>query len=241
MDSKTKTTESSVSDFTPLNELRGGMVYKIAILGLILQVLLSLIAIISSSMQIGFIQRVQSGYYQSELEMNQAASANDMRHGAIDIVAGSVFLLSGIFILMWIYKAHKNAIEYGLDKKFTAGWAVGSFFIPILNFIRPFQAMIELHACSESPSNWQSSRLSNFNEIMANSPILIRLWWGLWMISFFLGQMIFKWEPLNPEEWLNYTYCEIGYSVYEIILTIVFIFVIKRIYENQKLNLLEQY
>ena len=64
MDSKTKNTESSVSDFTPLNELRGGMVYKIAILGLILQVLLSLIAIISSSMQIGFIQRVQSGYYQ---------------------------------------------------------------------------------------------------------------------------------------------------------------------------------
>ncbi|MBK27365.1 MAG: hypothetical protein CMO77_00865 [Verrucomicrobiales bacterium] len=57
----------------------------------------------------------------------------------------------------------------------------------------------------------------------------------------FLGQMIIKWEPVNPDEWLNYTYCEIGYSVYEIILTIVFIFVIKRIYENQKLNLLEQY
>ena len=174
MDSKTKNTESTVSDFTPLNELRGGVVYKIAILGLMLQVLLSLITIISCSMQIGFLQNVQSGYYQSELEINQAASANDMRHGSIGMAEVSVFVLSGIFILMWIYKAHKNAIEYGLNKEFTAGWAVGSFFVPIINLFRPFQAMVELYTCSESPSNWKSSSSSNFSESMASSPKLIR-------------------------------------------------------------------
>ncbi len=241
MDSKTKNTESTVSDFTPLNELRGGVVYKIAILGLMLQVLLLLITIISCSMQIGFLPNVQSGYYQSELEINQAVSANDMRHDSIRMAEFSVWALSGIFILMWIYKAHKNAIEYGLNKEFTAGWAVGSFFVPIINLFRPFQAMVELYTCSESPSNWKSSSSSNFSESMASSPKLIRLWWALWMASFFLGQKFFRWDPEGLDEWLNYTYFEIGNSVFEIILTIVFIVVIKKIYENQRLNFLEQY
>ena len=245
MDSKTKNTESTVSDFTPLKELRGGVVYKIAILGLMLQVLLSLITIISCSMQIGFLQNVQSGYYQSQLEINQAASANDMRHGSIGMAEVSVFVLSGIFILMWIYKAHKNAIEYGLNKEFTAGWAVGSFFVPIINLFRPFQAMVELYTCSESPSNWKSSSSSNYyrslENSMASSPLLIRLWWALWMVSFFLGQKFFRWDPEGLDEWLNYTYFEIGNSVFDIILTIVFIVVIKKVYMNQRLNFLEQY
>ena len=241
MVSKTKNTESTVSDFTPLNELRGGVVYKIAILGLMLQVLLSLITIISCSMQIGFLQNVQSGYYQSELEINQAASANDMRHGSIGMAEVSVFVLSGIFILMWIYKAHKNAIEYGLNKEFTAGWAVGSFFVPIINLFRPFQAMVELYTCSASPSNWKSSSSSNYSESMASSPKLIRLWWALWIISFLLRRMVVKWAPEGLDELLNYKYFEIGDSVFDIILTIVFIVIIKRIYKNQRLNFLEQY
>ena len=240
MDSKTKNTESTVSDFTPLNELRGGVVYKIAILGLMLQVLLSLITIISCSMQIGFLQNVQSGYYQSQLEINQAASANDMRHGSIGMAEVSVFVLSGIFILMWIYKAHKNAIEYGLNKKFTAGWAVGSFFVPFINLFRPFQAMVELYTCSASPSNWKSSSSSNYSESMASSPKLIRLWWALWIISFLLRRMVVKWAPEGLDDLLNYKYFEIGDSVFDIILTIVFIVIIKKIYENQKLNFLKQ-
>ena len=50
MVSKKKDTKSTVSEFTPLSELRGGVVYNTAFLGLMLQVILSLIAIISSTM-----------------------------------------------------------------------------------------------------------------------------------------------------------------------------------------------
>ena len=164
-----------------------------------------------------------------------------MRHGSIGMAEVSVFVLSGIFILMWIYKAHKNAIEYGLNKEFTAGWAVGSFFVPIINLFRPFQAMVELYTCSASPSNWKSSSSSNYSESMASSPKLIRLWWALWIISFLLRRMVVNWGPEGLDELLNYKYFEIGDSVFDIILTIVFIVIIKRIYKNQRLNFLEQY
>ena len=53
--------------------------------------------------------------------------------------------------------------------------------------------------------------------------------------------MVVNWGPEGLDELLNYTYFEIGDSVFDIILTIVFIVIIKRIHKNQRLNFLEQY
>lgn len=57
-----------------------------------------------------------------------------------------VFLLSVIPILIWIYRAHANLANAGLDGlRHSAGWAVASYFVPFANFVVPFGAMRELY------------------------------------------------------------------------------------------------
>jgi len=74
----------------------------------------------------------------------QKADANDRREGMIGLAWIFDYLFIVIFVSVWIYKAHKNAIHYGIVKDYSAGWAVGSFFVPVANLVYPYRAMKEI-------------------------------------------------------------------------------------------------
>src|SRR5687768_12102237 len=55
------------------------------------------------------------------------------------LLAGSVALLGVFFLLAvvpiagWIYRAHANLREAGLDQlRYSPGWTVGSYFVPLV-------------------------------------------------------------------------------------------------------------
>ncbi|MCT2400476.1 DUF4328 domain-containing protein [Novosphingobium mangrovi (ex Huang et al. 2023)] len=105
-------------------------------------------------------------------------------YGSIDLVTISALttvvywagtLFAAIVILMWIYRAHANLFAAGMEGlKYTPGWSVGWFFIPIANFFEPFQAMREL---------LQVSRYGN-KPMMRDLPELVP-WW-----TFFVGSNV---------------------------------------------------
>ncbi|WP_128893089.1 DUF4328 domain-containing protein [Erythrobacter sp. HKB08] len=68
-------------------------------------------------------------------------------------IVGLVWLASAMFLsislLIWIYRAHSNLSEQGVEMDYGAGWAVGSYFIPFVNLVVPFRAMRELHNRSQ--------------------------------------------------------------------------------------------
>ena len=79
-----------------------------------------------------------------------------------------------ILVLTWIYRANHNARQLGAaDMRFTPGWAVGWYFIPIAWFWRPYQAMREIWRASVNPSDWGAVPVSP----------LLRWWWGLWIVG----------------------------------------------------------
>jgi hypothetical protein len=226
--------ELTSAGFKPLKNLQGALVYKIAVFGLILQMLLSVTSIISSTMQISFLQKVQNEYYESESEMEEAAISNEMRHAGIGFAWLGVYAVTGIFILVWIFKAHKNAIDFGIKKQFTPGWAVGSFFVPFINLLRPYQAMIEVYSCSKSPSGWDPENKLNMNYLLKKPPVFMRVWWALWISATGFDQLLFRWDPELIEDFIKYQYCEIVSSLCHVILVISFIHVIKEINKTQK-------
>ena len=64
-----------------------------------------------------------------------------------------------ILVLMWIYRANYNARQLGAaDMRFTPGWAVGWYFVPIGWFWMPYLAMREIWRASVNPSDWGASR-----------------------------------------------------------------------------------
>ncbi|MXW55442.1 MAG: DUF4328 domain-containing protein [Gemmatimonadales bacterium] len=93
----------------------------------------------------------------------------------IRLLAGTaVGLGTAILVLSWIYRANDNARQLGAaEMRFTPGWAVGWYFIPIAWFWKPYQAMTEIWRASVNPSDWRATPVSP----------LLRWWWGLWIVN----------------------------------------------------------
>ena len=58
------------------------------------------------------------------------------------------------------------------DMRFTPGWAIGWYCVPVACFWRPYQAMTEIWRASRNPSDWRGEPVSP----------LLRWWWILWLV-----------------------------------------------------------
>jgi hypothetical protein len=89
-------------------------------------------------------------------------------------------VILGVFWCMWIHRAYKNLDLFGTEwLQHSPAWAVGSYFVPILNLWVPFRVMKELWCFSgQDPS--------------LPAPALIANWWVLWIISNILNRVVFK-------------------------------------------------
>jgi len=112
-----------------------------------------------------------------------AAEANDSRQALIGLVYLGVYLATAIIFAMWIYRANLNSRGFGATgMRFTPGWSVGYFFIPILNLFRPFQAMKEIWKVSGNPRRWEAEPAGG----------ILTVWWTLWILSNLLGQAVLR-------------------------------------------------
>jgi hypothetical protein len=85
-----------------------------------------------------------------------------------------IFLITVIVVAMWIHRAHANLHDAGIDGlEFTPGWAVGWYFVPFANLVKPFQAMREL---------WNASHMRH-DPFGGEAPTDLKLWWGAWIVG----------------------------------------------------------
>ena len=91
-------------------------------------------------------------------------------------------LIACVFVVgRWIYRASVNAHALGAEMTFTPGWAVGWYFVPFANLVKPFQAMREIWQASHESSGGYEERV----------PIL-GVWWGLWITTNILSNVAWR-------------------------------------------------
>jgi hypothetical protein len=105
-----------------------------------------------------------------------------------------VRIVTAIAFCMWFYRAYKNLKAWGIPGlKYSAGWAVGYFFIPILNLFRPYQIAQEIWKASdpqvplEAGPQWRDNSGSS----------VIGAWWTFWIIANIVGQIAFRLSRSN--------------------------------------------
>jgi Domain of unknown function (DUF4328) len=87
-------------------------------------------------------------------------------------------IAAAIAFLRWLYLAAGNARALGAEDMMVGpGWAVGWYFVPVLNLVMPFVAMRELWKASAYPKDWQA----------ATTPFALPLWSGCWIACNALG------------------------------------------------------
>ncbi len=147
---------------------------KFLIAMLIISLLVDVVSILGDAAQMALLGR--------DFTMEEA-EANDARQGMIGIGFIAVFLVTAIVFLKCTHRANRNCHGFGAeDMQYTPGWAVGYYFIPILNLVRPYQVMKEIWQVSTDPMNWKSQ----------GGSALLAGWWGLWIINGILGQVTFR-------------------------------------------------
>ena len=102
-----------------------------------------------------------------------------------DFVAIAMLVMMIVCIVvvgMWIYRASANAHVLSDEMTITPGWAVGWYFVPFMNLVRPYQAMREIWLASHFRGNWHGE----------SAPAILGWWWGLWIVTNILGNISFR-------------------------------------------------
>jgi hypothetical protein len=104
----------------------------------------------------------------------------------------AVLVGTGIAFLMWFHRVRTNLPALGIaDARWSPGWAVGWWFVPVMSMFRPYQVAAEIWRASDpaaTPSDWRSRSVDP----------LLGWWWGLFVASTIGGQISFRlWNQVD--------------------------------------------
>ena len=148
--------------------------------------------------------------------------------GILALLRIPLFIAAVVFILIWEYRAFNNLSALkARNLEFSPGWAVGWWFVPFANLIKPFQAMRELW--NESDPEYDADLV--FLSVSVGAPTIMGFWWAFWLLTNFADRI-----ANNIEESNFFPVALIVASVLEIIAAGLLIKIILEIVERQELR-----
>jgi hypothetical protein len=132
-----------------------------------------------SGLALGFFlaSRLVTGQVEDAHDLSPAAGLSILLAGLSWLLTVGCELTALVLLLLWLHRAYRNLFALGargLDD--SPGWAVGSFFIPLVNVYLPYRIVSDV---------WNGSRPAP----TAGEPIprrarivpLVLAWWLVWM------------------------------------------------------------
>jgi hypothetical protein len=100
------------------------------------------------------------------------ATANDNRQRAFGIIQFALGIAAAVVFIRWLHAAYKNVgLVAPAERRYATGWAIGSWFVPILNLFRPKQIVNDV---------W---RAGGKDVEDAQPGWLLAGWWLLWLLG----------------------------------------------------------
>lgn len=89
-----------------------------------------------------------------------------------------LILVAALAFLTWFYRAYRNLPRAGMrELRFGPGWAIGGWFIPFFNLVRPKQVANDIWKASRSAATVGFERRDE-----VSLPGALNWWWGLWIL-----------------------------------------------------------
>jgi hypothetical protein len=143
--------------------------------GLALNVVLAGVMAILRISEVGLLHRIARGELVSIAEVTRS----DDRVGAVAIAQILLLLVTGIVWVVWQHRSQSNLHAVGLrELTYSPGWAAGWWFVPFVNFVKPFQTVRELWKASGGGEQWWRMR---------TTPIIV-WWWAAWIAAAILDR-----------------------------------------------------
>ena len=98
--------------------------------------LVDLVAVWSSQAEYNLLERIDAG----ELVTDTEANRNDNRQAVVGVSQFALYVACIVFFIAWFRQAYRNIEALGAASlRHSHGWAIGSWFVPFLNLVRPKQ------------------------------------------------------------------------------------------------------
>lgn len=147
---------------------------------LVAAVVLAAAAIVSDFFEVSLLSRIESRDLGSLAEARKEADANDDRQRVIAAFQLLVLLLAAVPWLLWFRVAYQNLPHLGVrELRFKPGWAVGGWFVPFLNLVRPKQITDDIWRASDPSLPPQAEPLWRAKGVHA----VVHWWWAAWIAS----------------------------------------------------------
>ena len=130
--------------------------------------------LVSSILQYNLLQTIADGGYISE----QTAIANDRRESIIAILYLTTLIIMAFTFLVWFRTAYRNLHQKVSNLAYSEGWAMGAWFVPIINLYRPYLIMHELYE--------DTKKLINSRELSKRvdyTTTYVGWWWSIFIAS----------------------------------------------------------
>ena len=131
----------------------------------------NLAVIISNIFQLQLLFDYQNGV-QFTAEQIQA---NDTRQLVFNVVFLISWILSLIIFIQWFRRAYWNLNALGNTTEYSEGWAAGAWFVPFINWVRPYEIMKELFV--------KGHQLLPESNASFNYSRYIIWWWVFWLLN----------------------------------------------------------
>ena len=103
------------------------------------------------------------------------ALASDHRINVFAVVSIIALVSTAIVFIIWFHRAYRKVRTLGGEMRYSNGWAIGSWFIPVANFWIPKKLANDIWRGSGPPEDRSPSA----------HPALLTAWWLAWILAGF--------------------------------------------------------
>jgi hypothetical protein len=145
---------------------------------------LATITVVFDVMEYSLLDRIERADFASRGEAVSAVEANDNRQKSMGVVQIGFLLFTGILFIAWFFGMYTNLAGMSRRTRFGTGWAIGGWFVPILNLWRPKQIADEIYLASDpqygsGDPKWTANTVTPF----------LHWWWGVWIVALLAGRV----------------------------------------------------
>jgi hypothetical protein len=162
-----------------------------------------LAGIVSDGIYVSLLNRSLAGEFVPDGDWASHEDGRDI----VDQVQRWAFWAGAVVFIAWLHGAYRR-----LDparRRFGTGWAIGAWFVPVLNFWRPKQLV---------------------NVLVGGPRRLTRAWWLLFVLAYYLDGIIL-WH--FPDEWADETrvrtFVYIGLEAVAVVAAVLAILLVRRL------------
>jgi hypothetical protein len=139
-----------------------------------------------------------------------------------------LFLVVSVLFCVFFHRSNWNARILGAEgMEFTPGWAVGWFFVPLMNIVQPFKVAREIYQASDpdaGPRDWRQRPV----------PRTLDLWWSAWLFTHVTGVLAMNAESTpEPSVRALAAWLELASGLLSVAAALLAIFVITAIERHQ--------